>query len=167
MINYSLAARPSIPGDKNSEKKIYATAQARQVLSLGEFARHIASHGSPYTRDVIVGVIAGVSDCLRELLLEGYKVSLGDLGSFYLSFNSQSVDDVEDFNPQTHINKVLVRWDKGKTFGDLKSEASFEYVMTREEQAKAKKAAKEALLSGTSNNGDEGGDGGDDNGQTE
>ena len=160
MINYSLAARMSNPSDKHSEKKIYATAQARQVLQLGDFARHIASHGSPYTRDVIVGVIAGMSDCLRELLLEGYKVSLGDLGSFYLSLSSDGADSADDFNPLYHIKNVNVRWDKGKNFSDLKQDADFEYVMTREEQRLAKKAAKEALVIPGGDGGDDGGDNG-------
>ena len=51
----------------------------------------------------------------------------------------------------------------------LNSEPDFEYVMTREEQAVAKKAAKEALVTGSEgdDDGGDGGDGGDDNGQTE
>lgn len=134
------------------------------MLQLGDFARHIASHGSPYTRDVIVGVIAGMSDCLRELLLEGYKISLGDLGSFYLSLSSDGADSAEEFNPLYNIRNVNVRWDRGKNFSDLKQDAEFEYVMTREEQAKAKRAAKAALQLGEDTPSD-GGDNGDD--QTE
>ena len=33
-VPYSLALRPSIPGDKNSEKKIYGTIQQRETIGL-------------------------------------------------------------------------------------------------------------------------------------
>lgn len=105
-----------------------------------------------------------MSDCLRELLLEGYKISLGDLGSFYLSLSSDGADSAEEFNPLYNIRNVNVRWDRGKNFSDLKQDAEFEYVMTREEQAKAKRAAKAALQLGEDTPSD-GGDNGDD--QTE
>ncbi|MBQ9559993.1 MAG: DNA-binding protein [Bacteroidaceae bacterium] len=152
MINYSLSARSVNPGNTESEKKIFANAQVHEVLDLQQFARHISQHGSPYTRDVIVGVVTAVVDCLREELLDGNKVSLGDLGSFYVTFSGEGVDKADDYNPQTCIKKVNIRWDAGRNFADLKQEATFNLVSTRKQQQIDRKAEKEALnlLVGTS-----------------
>ena len=119
MINYSLSARLVNPGDAESEKKIHANAQVHEILDLPKFAKHISQHGSPYTRDVIVGVITAAVDCLREQLLDGNKVSLGELGSFYVTFSGKGADCAEEYNPQTNITKVNVRWEAGAPFKDL------------------------------------------------
>lgn len=144
MIDYSLSARLSNPQDKASEKKIYANAQAREVITLGKFAKHISEHGSPYTRDVVVGVITAMVDCLHEQLLLGNKVQLGELGSFYVRLSSRGVDNAEDFNAASDVTAVNVRWDRGQNFGDLLQDADFNLVTTREQQAEAKRASKAA-----------------------
>ena len=145
MINYSLSARMVNPGDAESEKKIHANAQVHEILDLPKFAKHISQHGSPYTRDVIVGVITAAVDCLREQLLDGNKVSLGELGSFYVTLTGKGADCAEEYNPQTNITKVNVRWEAGAPFKNLKQEAEFNLVSTREAQAAARKAEKQAL----------------------
>jgi len=163
MINYSLGLRKSNPSEKNSEMKVYANAQSTEVIDIQKLAKHIQVHGSPYTRDIIVGVLTKAVDCIREQLLEGKKVNLGEMGSFYCTISSEGVDSADEFNPSAHIKGVNVRWDRGSEFSDLLAEAEFEYVMTRDEQAKAKRAAKAALVIETE--GGDGNGGGDD--QTE
>ena len=168
MINYSLGARLTIPGDKHSEKKVYAYAQSTEVIDIQKLGKHIQQHGSPFTRDIIVAVLTKAVDCIREQLLEGKKVNLGEMGSFYCTLASEGVDSTDDFNPAAHIKRVNVRWDRGHEFDDLLPDAEFHYVTTREEQAAAKKLAKEALdaiVSSTSTGGDDDGD--DDDGETE
>ena len=145
MINYSLGLRKSNPSEKNSEMKVYAYAQSTEVIDIQKLAKHIQVHGSPYTRDIIVGVLTKAVDCVREQLLEGKKVSLGEMGSFYCTLSSEGVDSADEFNPAAHISAVNVRWDRGSEFADLLPEAEFHYVTTREEQAKARKEAKAAI----------------------
>ena len=159
-INYSLGLRSSSPSDKNSEKKVYASAQMRELITLPQLAKHICLHGSPYGRDVVIGVITAVVDCVRENLLEGNKVQLGEMGAFYLAFNSQGVDTAEDFNPANNINQVRVRWERGSAFADLTNEAEFNYVTSRDQQAKARKEEKATLNAGIvpgDSSGDDGG----------
>lgn len=115
------------------------------MVTLSQLSKHISQHGSPYTRDVIVGVITSAVDCLRELLLEGHKVQLGDLGSFYVTLSSEGVEDAAKFNPQQHITKVNVRWDSSEYFDNLRPEAQFQMVLTRKEQQAAKKQFQEEL----------------------
>ena len=159
-INYSLGLRSSIPYDKNSEKKVYAYAQMRELITLPKLAKHICLHGSPYGRDVIIGVMTAVVDCVRENLLEGNKVQLGEMGAFYLAFNSQGVDTAEDFNPANNINQVRVRWERGSAFADLTNEAEFNYVTSRDQQAKARKEEKATLNAEMANGGTSGDDDG-------
>ncbi len=163
MIDYSLGARSSNPVEKNSEKKVYAYAQARQVIDIMKLAKHIQMHGSPFTRDIIVAVLTKAVDCVREELLEGNKVQLGEMGAFYCTLSSEGVDSAEDFNPSDHITRVNVRWERGAEFDNLKSDAEFNYVTTREQQAKAKKEEKAAINAelGITEGGDGDGDGDD------
>ena len=135
MIDYSLGARLSKPNDKNSEKKVYAYAQARQVIDIMALARHIQVHGSPYTRDIIVGVLTKAVDCIREQLLEGNKVQLGEMGAFYVTLRSTGADSADDFNAGANITGVNVRWERGKSYEEMIADASFRYVATREKQA--------------------------------
>ena len=162
MIDYSLGLRKTNPSDKDSEKKVYPYPQVREVLTLQKLAKHIAEHGSPYTRDVVVGVVTATVDCIREQLLGGNKVQLGEMGSFYVTFSSEGIDDADKFNPQDHIKSVNVRWDRGRNFAEMKQDAEFNYVASRKQQAQAKKDEKAAPNEETKpaggSSGDEGGD---------
>ena len=158
-INYSLSARLSNPSDKNSEKKVFPCAQVHEVISLQELAKHISGHGSPYTRDIIVGVLTAAVDCIREQLLLGNKVKLGEMGAFYISLRSEGVDKVEDFNPAYHIKALMVRWDRGNNFQNLITEAKFNYSTTRKKQSLSKKEEKEAVNAELGVSGNNGGNG--------
>ena len=145
MIDYSLGLRLLTPGDPESKREVCAYAQARQVLNITALAKHIQTHGSPYTRDIIVGVLTKTVDCIRELLLDGNKVQLGEMGAFYVTLTSDGVEDATKFNPSDHITAVKVHWERSKAFADLLPEATFNLVTTRKVQTEDKKAAKEAL----------------------
>lgn len=145
---YSLTARVADPRSGKPNRKIYPTAQCDQVVGLRQFARHIQSHGSPFTRDIIIGVLSAAADCLREQLVAGNRVDLGDLGSFYLTLRSDGVERAEDFNPQAHVRKVGVRWDPSSLFDNLKDDPGlkWEFTLTRKDMAQAKRLAKEEVL---------------------
>ena len=151
---YSLALRPSIPGDKTSEKKIYGQIQQRDTIGLRTLATHIHEHGSSFSVGTLQGVLSDMVECTRELLKQGYSVDFEGLMRLYITANSQGVDKVEDFNPAVHFTHINLRGDvddEGQNF--LNNEPDYEYVMTREEQAAAKKAAKAALVVEGSDNG--------------
>ena len=145
---YSLALRPTIPGDKNcTEKKIYGSIQQRETIGLRTLAQHIHEHGSSFSVGTLQGVLSDIVECTRELLKQGYSVDFEGLMRLYATANSQGVDNVEDFNPAVHFTRINLRGDvDDEVQSFLNTEPSFEYVMTREEQAKAKKAAKAALV---------------------
>lgn len=154
-MKYSLAAGLAVPGDSKSGKKIYPHAQYDEVIELSQLARHIQEHGSPFTRDVIIGVLTAAVDCTREQLVAGNKVSFGDLGAFSTSLRSEGVDRAEDFDPHRDIKSIEVNWMPSDLFKDLKndSKVKYEFVPTRKEMSEAKKLSKaeadESLTSGT------------------
>ncbi len=141
MINYSVSQRVN-PQDRTQPKKAYGRVQISGVMSLDRFAQHIAGHGSKYDRGDIYAVLVTAGRCLRELVLQGYKVSLGDLGAFSPTIKSGSADSVELYTPAC-IKGVTIAWDKPANMENMLTDATFQQVSSRAAQAAALKAEKE------------------------
>lgn len=140
MINFSLSMRAADPSKQDGQKRAYPNAQAAKVMQLDEFSTHIAKHGSPYHRSDINAVLTRSVDCLREMLLAGNKVALGDLGNFYVRLESKGAPSIAEFNASAHITGVKVYWEPGLLFCDLINEAEFVNVATRRAQDATLKA---------------------------
>ena len=93
-IRYCL--QKSMNNKSNSYGKYYAKPVSQGTVDLDELASHISDHGSVYTRDVVVGVMTKMVDCINELLAQGYKVKLGELGTFYNSIRNDGKKAVSD-----------------------------------------------------------------------
>ena len=141
MLDYSVSARVN-PREKGAPPRFYASHQTNKIVSLDDFSRHIASHGCVYKRADIAAVLTMAVDCLREMLLNGYKIEMGDLGSFYISFSSEGTLTAKDFNPIHHIKSVNVNWQRGIDFLNMKEDAEFNLVAIRAVQKKVIKAVK-------------------------
>ena len=78
----------------------YAKAVSTETLSLRDMSNHIASHGSPYTAAVIIGVLEAFRTCLVEQLLESKKVKVEGLGTFYVTIANKlgGEKDLSKFN---------------------------------------------------------------------
>lgn len=126
---------------KNKPIKAFANAQISEVVSLDYFAKHITNHNSKYTRGDMLAVLSVICDCLKELLLGGKKVELGDLGSFWLTLHSNGADFAEEFRAG-NIRHVTPQWERGRAFRDLRNEAEFQVVTTRALQSAAIRAEK-------------------------
>ena len=81
-------------------------------------------------------------DCLREQLLEGKKIRLGDLGDFSILLSSKGAEDADKFTAQ-NITDVKVLWEPGAEFKNLLADAEFNLVASRSAQAAVIKAIKE------------------------
>ena len=81
-------------------------------------------------------------DCMREMLLEGKKIRLGDLGDFSLLLGSKGAETADKFTAQ-NINQVKVQWEPGKEFKNLIDDAEFNLVASRSAQAAVLKAIRE------------------------
>ena len=89
--------------------KYYGRIVHTETLTTDEFANHISSHGSPFDRATIVGVLTAACDCLVELTLDSKRVRLGDLGTFYMSAETEGESSEEDFSAD-NIKKVHLRF---------------------------------------------------------
>ena len=118
MVNYSIVMR-SNPMDVDAAKKAYASAQYSEVMDINRFAEHIASHGCVYKRADIVAILTMAVDCMREQLLGGQKIQLGDLGDFSISINSIGAESAADYNPAHPRQKAECELECRNTFPEL------------------------------------------------
>ena len=118
----------------------YAKAQVNEVLSFRKFVQHIADHGG-YTRGKVKGVLSDMCTCLVEMLLEGKKVQLDELGDFWISLSSDGAESCEKFTAD-NIKAVNIVFTPGVDFENLLSKAEFETFASRSAQAATLKAEK-------------------------
>ena len=130
---------------KTEQKKAFAVAQYAEVMTIEKFAKHIATHGCVYSRADISAVLYMAVDCMREQLLEGKKIRLGDLGDFYVSLSSKGAEEANSFTAQ-NITDVKVQWEPGSEFKTLNADAEFNLVASRAAQAKVIKDIKAGKL---------------------
>ena len=136
MINYSIMIMGTKPGTLKAnitETKAYGTAQVHEVLDIDQFAEHIAEHNSPFSKGTVKGILCDAVACLREQLLAGNKVRLGDLGAFHVELACEGAVTTDDFSTD-NIKAVNVRWTPGKRFKNLRQDATFQLVPGRKAQ---------------------------------
>ena len=103
--------------------KTFGRLKATETLNLSDLCRHIQKHGSIFTPDVVKGVTEKFITCIQELLLEGNKVKLDGLGTFYLSVSTVGEQDPDDFTAQ-NVKKVRIKF-----LGDRSKESDYATVM--------------------------------------
>ena len=140
MIDYSVYKWKN-PVIEDSVEKCYARNQVRGTLTFDKFVKHIASHNGTFSRGAIKGVVSDTVNCLKELLLDGYKVKFGELGTFGLTINSEPTATMAEFTA-SNIKDVNMQFIPGEDFNKLRSEAEFNLVSSRAVQAAAVKAEK-------------------------
>ena len=146
---------------KTEKQNAFAISQYTDVMTIEKFAKHITSHGSVYSRADISAILYMAVDCMREMLLEGKKIRLGDLGDFSLLLASKGAETPDKFTAQ-NITNVKVQWEPGQQFKNLLEDAEFNLVASRSAQAAVIKAIKEGKTNVDLNapiNPDGGGDG--------
>ena len=111
------------------------------TVTIEKFARHIATHGCVYSRADISAILYLAVDCMREMLLNGRKIRLGDLGDFSVTLASKGAETAEKFSA-ANITGVNVVWDCGQEFKNLLADAEFNLVASRSAQAALLKAIK-------------------------
>ena len=139
MMNYSIYIANSKPGTKKADitdTKAYGASQIHEKLTFDQFCKHIADHNSPFSKGTIKGILTDAVACLREQLLAGNSVNLGDLGSFRNELSCNPAKTTDDFNA-SYIKAVNVCWTPGKEFKNLRDEAEFQLVASRKAQADA------------------------------
>ena len=133
----------------NAYGKTYGRLVSQGTLVTDDICRHIAKHGTIYTSDVVKGVVEKFINCFEELLLEGYKLKLDGLGTFYLSVQTEGTETEEEFIPNANIKKVRVAF-----LGDKAKRSEYAtVVMTRKAQWRDVNDLMETEESGSGGNG--------------
>lgn len=132
-IPYSIAGRESqfarVPG-----VKFYATLQSNGTVNLSQLAEHMVEHGSKYDEGDILAILTNCVACVKEMLLMGYKVEFGKLGTFANSIKSIGVDSASNFTAN-NITRLRARFTPGEDLKNYVEVAQFEYVPNRKNQA--------------------------------
>lgn len=144
-INISLAAKPN-PHDLTEAWKYYATAQTSSTMDINAFAEHISSHGCNYSRADIAAVLTMAVDCMRENLLLGNMIKLGDLGSFEVALKCSGAETAAKFRTDVNIVDMYVNWTPGTRFTNLLQSAEFNLVPSRKSMRKIMQAIKAGEL---------------------
>jgi len=109
--------------NRNDKTKglFYARAVHDRTLEFDDLVAHVASHNSTFSRGTINGVLLDTLDCLKELILDGKQVRLGDLGLFYIGITSSGVEKPDDWTAAQNLKgvKLHVRNSKEWSNADL------------------------------------------------
>ena len=132
-IQYSVAMMRN-PMDDQEPAKAYANLQQTGTVNLDELADHINDHNSVFSKGTIVGILTELSVCIRELLLQGYRVVLGSLGSFAPSISSKGAASRDKFTTD-NIKSLTAHFTPGRALKQLLQDAEFEKTSTRRAQA--------------------------------
>lgn len=129
MIDYTVTLMGN-PMDEQEPKKAYAFLQSRATLTISEIADHMVQHGCQYDRGDIIAIIIKLVGCAKELMLDGYRIQLGDLGNFYLTCQSTGASTLEKFTI-ANIKAINVQFAASKQFADLLQRVSLHRAPTR------------------------------------
>ncbi len=138
-MQYSLVMRGN-PRYPERGQKVYASAQSTKTLSLNEFIDSIMQHGSSYSRGDYKAIISTLAEAMAEMMAEGYRIDLAEMGKFYPTLDCNGADTMAEFNPDKHIKSVKVNWEPGDDFKNLKDKITFREDLTRRLQKDALKA---------------------------
>ena len=133
-VRYSVTLRHN-PQDENEPKKAYANLQLTDTLNINQLAQHIIDHNSVYSLGTVVGVITELAHCVRELLMQGFKVDLGALGAFAPSIASTGASTLDKFT-EANITHYRARYSMSTELKNMRPEVTFKRVAARWQEDK-------------------------------
>lgn len=92
--------------DPEAEPKWYAKTTPDRTIDFEGLVTHMSEHNSPYSRGVIHGVLTDMLDCVKELVLDGKNVRLGDLGLFSVGISSKGALASDKWTVASHVKGV-------------------------------------------------------------
>ena len=129
MIDYSVFMMGN-PMDVDAAQKAYAKAQVSEIMPFSQFVKHIADHNGVFTRGTVKGVIADMCECLVEMLLEGKKVQLAELGNFWISIGSEGAEDLKKFTESNITVSIRPRACFSPSYNKVKSQTKHVWLLT-------------------------------------
>ena len=118
----------------NKGEGLYYGKLTHETMTFDEFIKHLAGHNASFTEGTFYAVLTDTMNCLRELLLLGKAVRLGDMGIFSLGAVTEGTETVKDIDKEhrtgfhvVNIKGLRVNWYLGKKFNakQLFNDATF------------------------------------------
>ncbi len=112
----------------SSYGKWYARLKADKMVDFAGLVEHMATHNSPFTEGTISAVLTDMLACIKELILDGKSVRLGDLGILSVQISSTSAETAAEWSPATHVKNLhlVVRNTKSWANSELRKDVSFQ-----------------------------------------
>ena len=76
--------------------KMYARVSYKQSMDLHDMAQHMAEHNTAFSEGLIVGVLTDFVKCVREMVLNGNTVKVGNLAIFKATVESNGLEVLYD-----------------------------------------------------------------------
>ena len=133
-LYYSVNKHRMSLGTYANTNRYYANIQTSGKVNLAQFAEHVAEHGSVYGKGDIFAVLTMAIPCVKEMILNGCVVELGDLDTFYPKIGKQtSTASAADFSA-SNIGLVTMRWKASDNVKNFRNEATLNPIVTRANQ---------------------------------
>ena len=78
-LNLTKNTNDQLPGTLG---KYYARVEYKGTIDIDKLARHMHSHNAAWSRGLVKGLLTDMTDCIKELALQGYVIKIDDLGLF-------------------------------------------------------------------------------------
>ena len=71
--------------------KYYSRVEYKDTIGIAELAKHMHSHNAVWSRGLVLGLLTDMTDCIKELALQGFVVKIDDLGLFKATVESNGL----------------------------------------------------------------------------
>ena len=127
----------------------FAYVNRQGTLSTRGLAQHMIEHGLVDNRSEVESILTKLSECVPELVAQGYGVKLDGIGIFYpvIANTKGGAQSVETFNISQHVKGVRFKFRPDSTdLDDLTTKAFGKKVTLGNGYYKEQKGAKAPLI---------------------
>lgn len=116
MYKYKLVKKYN-PQKREAPRKWYASPAAEVPLTVKAMTRAATENTTtaPIEMEAALELLGRYA---RHQLQQGHSIRVGELGTLRVSFRSEGVDDISDFNPATMIKRPRIVFKPSKEFQD-------------------------------------------------
>jgi len=85
--------------NSNIEKingKWFLRVKNGEQIDIDGLAAHMSAHNTPYSKGSIKGILTDMVNCIKELLLDGKTVKIGDLAIFSLGIHCTGANNADE-----------------------------------------------------------------------
>ena len=76
--------------------KLYARVDYKESLGIEDMARHMAEHNTAFSEGLITGILIDFVKCVREMVLNGNTVKVGNLAIFKATVEANGLETLYD-----------------------------------------------------------------------